>query len=538
MSFILRPPQQITMDQTRDELSRVRAVLISAECGYGKGVIYGKIVENSRTKRKADGSPIYVLFIVYGRDRVNDFHERLTKISIEHGVIMGDHKRERHHHTQVASVSTLFRMKHKPLADLIIIDEAHLGLSPTFRAVLDFYPTARIIGCTATPMLGNGKALGAKSGGIFESMVRGPSVNELIKDNYLVGSVVMAPDAPKDLAGLRKKKNGEVDGEQGASICDNAKVIGDVVDHWKRYASDRKAVSFAFNQKHAFDIAESFRAAGVNFAYIDANTPDGDIHTPGTRKFLMHNYDHGDLVGISSCQTISIGWDHSIAKVLLLCGFTYSFPLYRQRLGRGSRLHKGYDHFRVHDHVGNLYEFLEQGPYFESEVDWQLDGDPVRVSDEDKARRVRTCNVPVVLPDEGPTIGFRGPIENGYMLPCLTPFSPGPQRCPHCGIPIVTKGREIEQEDGELVEITPEVREKSIAQQNHERRMRDRYLELAMTGAKRRKANGDPYSLQWPMVQFKNEFRQWPKKEWKMEARGLIAELSDGVVPAEYELRG
>src|SRR6185312_7200947 len=117
-------------------------------------------------------------------------------------------------------------------------------------------------------------------------------------------------------------------------------------------------------------------------------TPDGDIHTPGTRKFIWHQYDHGDLQGISSCNVISIGWDHSICKALLLCGKTSSLPLYHQRLGRGSRPHSGHDHFRVHDHTGNLFEFVDVGPFFESEIDWQLDGPPSK----EKGERISTCD--------------------------------------------------------------------------------------------------------------------------------------------------
>lgn len=516
MAFVLRPCQQQTKEETRRDLRRVRAVLISAECGYGKGVIYGSIVEDSKTKKKIDGSPIYVLFIVYGKDRIDDFHKRLVGIDIPHGVIMGDRKRERWHTTQVASVSTLFRMEHKPKADLIIIDEAHLGMSPTFRAVLDCYPNAKIIGCTATPMLGNGRALGVKSGGIFESMVKGPPVSQLISDGYLVRSHVIAPAAPPDLAGLEKKSTGEFDDNQGAAICDNAMVIGDVVDHWKRYASDRKAVAFGFNQKHAFDIAESFRAQGINFAYVDANTPDGDIHTPGTRAFIWHQYDHGDLVGVSSVDCISIGWDHSIAKVLLLCAKTASFPRYRQRLGRGSRPHKGYDHFRIHDHTSNLWEFQDKGPFFESEVDWQLDGDPIRLSEAAKARRVQTCKTPVLIPESGIPFGFKGPVEGKYLLPCLRPFSPGPQRCPMCGIPLEITAKKIAVEAGELQEITQEMRAIAEEKLRAESNRKAEYLDLAKTAAV------NNYRPGYAGIVFKSRYGYWPPKGWKDEVLMIL----------------
>lgn len=441
--------------------------------------------------------------------------ERVTRLGIPHGVLMGSKKRERWHTVQIASSDTVHRMEFKPKADLIVIDECHLAMSPTFRGVLNEYPQAKIIGLTATPMLGTGKALGVQSGGIFESIVKGPSVNQLIREGSLVGSVVIAPPAPADLAGLKKKNTGEFDSNEGAAICDTAKVIGDIVDHWERYSRDRKTVAFGFNQKHAFDIAESFRAKGYNWAYVDAETPDGDIHTPGTRKFIWHQYDHGDLVGISSCQTISIGWDHSIAKTLLLCAKTASFPLYRQRLGRGSRPHSGFDHFRVHDHTANLWQFEDKGPYFESEVDWQLDGDPIKLSEGDKARRVYTCKTPVQIPEAGPLPGFNGPAEGKWMLPCLRPFSPGPKRCPYCGIPLERDTKEIEVEAGELQEITPEMRAAAEEKMRAESKRKAEYLDLV------RLAKQKNYKPGYAFIVFKAKFGHPPPKGWKAEVEAL-----------------
>lgn len=516
MSFTLRPRQIEDLNAVRHELRTHRSCVLVAPCGYGKGVLTTKIIDSARAKGK------HVLFMVYGKDRVNDMHDRVTELGIEHGVLMGDHKRKRWHHVQIASISTLRRMAHLPKGDLIIIDEGHLGLSNSFRQVLGYYPDSKILALTATPVLGNGRALGVASGGIFESMVRGPSVSETIAEGHLVGSRVLAPPPPTELAALKKKPTGEFDDNQGAAICDNAKVIGDIVDHYKRYAIDRKAVVFGFNQKHAFDIAESFKAAGLNWCYIDADTPDGDIHTPGTRKFLFHQYDHGDLVGISSCQTISIGWDHSVAKCLIFASKTASLPLFHQRLGRGSRPHKGFDHFRVHDHTGNLYEFEKQEAcFFESEIDWQLDGEPIKLKDSDSATRVGTCKRPIRVPESGVPIWFLGPLskDSAWMLPCFATFPAGPAQCPYCKLPLEVQSRTVEVEDGELHEV--QVVAKSEKMLAYEERMKKRYFELVHKIRTERRANGFPFSEKWPAVQFNLEFHRFPRKEWKAEAAAL-----------------
>ena len=51
----------------------------------------------------------------------------------------------------------------------------HMALSPTWRKTLDRYPNARYIGATATPIRLDKKGLGKSTGGLFDSMVLGPS---------------------------------------------------------------------------------------------------------------------------------------------------------------------------------------------------------------------------------------------------------------------------------------------------------------------------------------------------------------------------
>ncbi len=511
MSFILRPHQEKDLAAIRRELSRVRSTMLVAACGYGKGVITTKIIDGARAKGK------HVLFMVRGRDRVNDMHERLAKLGVDHGLIMGSKPRDRRHNAQVASSDTIWRMKDKPKADLIIIDECHLGLSPTFRRTLDEYPDARILGLTATPCLGNGRPLGRSAGGIFDSMVKGPSVKELIAQNYLVRSEVIAPPPPPDLRGLKKLKTGEFDSEQGAAICATAKIIGDVVDHYKRHSSHLKAVSFGFNQAHAYDIAESFKAAGFNWAYVDADTPDGSIHTPHTRKWIWHQFDHGDLQGISSCQTISIGWDHSIAKCLLLCGKTSSLPLYHQRLGRGSRPHPGHDHFRVHDHTGNWTEFADIGPFFESDIDWQLDGAPPK-----KEKKMSTCDVEVPGP---PAENFTGPYAGGIMIPCLKIWETDKKldECPYCGIPLVPDARadrgEITSEDGDLQVISADMRAELEARIRAHSEEKAEYLRMVKL------AHAKGYKPGYPYAAFKAKFGRRPERGWKKEVEFITGKI-------------
>src|SRR4051812_34247218 len=118
--FTLRPDQERDLNNLRNELKRVRACILVAPCGYGKGVVTTKIIEGLRQRNK------HALFLVHGRDRVNDMDERVTKLDISHGVLMGSRPRAPWEQVQIASIDTVHRMENKPPADLIIIDECHL----------------------------------------------------------------------------------------------------------------------------------------------------------------------------------------------------------------------------------------------------------------------------------------------------------------------------------------------------------------------------------------------------------------------------
>src|ERR1700722_15853921 len=141
----LRPYQETILADLRTETRAGRNPLLIAPCGSGKGSLIALIVHNATLKGHR------VIFAVHGKSLVVDMSERVRKLGIEHGVLMGGEPRARWHSVQVASIDTLHRMAHPPQASLIIVDEAHMALSPTWRKTLDRYPAARVIGATATP---------------------------------------------------------------------------------------------------------------------------------------------------------------------------------------------------------------------------------------------------------------------------------------------------------------------------------------------------------------------------------------------------
>lgn len=465
--MILRPHQEATLEQLRAEVKLGHNPLVVAPCGSGKGTLITFIVNSAVSKGH------HVIFAVHGKSLVTDMSERITKLGIPHGVLMGGERRERWHKVQVASIDTLHRMAHPPQATLIIVDEAHMSMSPTWRKTLGCYPKARVIGATATPIRMDGKGLGRLTGGLFDSMVIGPSEQELIDMGFLVRSRVLAPPMP-DIKSV-KKTAGDFNQKQLAQVCDKTKLIGDIVEHWKRHAAGRKTAAFGVDQAHAHHIMEQFLAAGISWAYVDAMTPQSQ------RAEIWRDLDHGSLMGVSSVGCISVGWDHPAVSCLVSARPTASLGLWRQTLGRGSRPHPGKQDFLVLDHSGNTHRHWPYG-LFESPPEWSLDGAAIKDS-KDKPPQVRTCKA------------------------CYATFAAGPKVCPYCGAMLTVEKRDVLVEAGELQEVAAS--ERAVPKPEDQAT-----YESLVAHAKRK-----GFKPGWAAFVFKSKKLYWPPQSWTQGVR-------------------
>lgn len=454
---VLRGRQPENFASLREEVEAGRDPLLVAPCGYGKGTLITYIVFSALERARIGGYRVSIIFLVHGNSLVMDMHERLTRLGIPHGVLVGGKRRERHHSVQIASIDTVMRMEYPPHADLVIIDEAHMAVSPNWLKTIKRFASARKIGMTATPCRMDGKGLGRESGGLFDTMILGPSVIEMIEQGYLVRSRVLeAPTA--GAAGLKKGSHGKIPDAAQAAVFDKVTLIGDEIKHYKDHASGRKGVTFGSTQQHAAHLAEQFTLAGITWAYVDANTPLGDpkFPVPGTRAHIYRDLDerNGNLMGISSVGCTATGWDHKIVSYLGIMRVSESFSLHHQIMGRGSRIDivGGKQDFLIVDHAGNVERHRGPEPYhlgyFESPIEWSLNGEAVKPGDP-KGPAMTSCKQSVMncwCPRADKHTGA------GDHLACHGTFKVGPPVCPYCGCPVLKKERKIEHVEGDLGE--------------------------------------------------------------------------------------
>lgn len=411
LTIHLRPYQSHDVTRIRAAFAVPhRSVLYVAPTGSGKTVLFAYIAAALAQR----GRRAWIL--VHRQELLTQTSRTLTEFSVPHGLIAPQFSFDRSQALQVASVQTLVRrMDRLAPPDMIIVDEAHHAISPTWRRVISEAPQAKILGVTATPLRLDGKGLGD----VFDAMVIGPSAHELTEQGYLAPATIYAPPSMIDMAGVGKVAGDYARG-QTADRVDRPTITGDAVAHYRRICDGVPAVCFCVSVVHAWHVAEQFRAAGYRAASVDGSMDDR------TRRGAISGLVDGRAQILCSCDLISEGLDIPVVTAAILLRPTHSLALARQQMGRALRPAVGKTRAIILDHCGNV---LKHGLPTD-EIEWTLEGvKPRGKSDRERAVSVRQC-------------------------PSCYAVSPASAAvCRECAVAFPVNPREVEQREGELVEL-------------------------------------------------------------------------------------
>lgn len=446
MKAALRPYQLEGVTEIRAQFAAgARSVLYVLPTGGGKTYTYSYIAEHAGAKGNS------VLILEHRKELIRQASLSLATLGVRHQIIAPPSKIagvrsahierigwpaiERDSHVAIASVQTLGR-RMDWLAEfrprLVIIDEAHHAVAGTWARIIEACPEARLLGVTATPVRTDGQGLGVQAGGVFQAMVLGPSMRELIEQGALVPPRVVAPPTQLDLSDVHTR-GGDYDASELTVALDKPTITGDAVEHYRRLAAGKPAIVFCASIKHAEHVAEEFRRAGFRFYAIHGEMDDTE------RDRLIYGLADGSVQGLVSMDVISEGTDIPVAEVAILLRPTKSEGLFLQQVGRVLRPAPGKEYGLVIDHVGNTGrwidgEFRRNHGLPADERDWSLDGRKKRkraANDNEKAEPLAQCPK------------------------CYAAHDPAP-KCPVCGFTYQTKMILPQQVDGELREVTDE----------------------------------------------------------------------------------
>ena len=408
--FALRPYQQAAVEAVRQSFrSGRRRPLLVSPTGSGKTVTFSYITASAAALGNS------TLVLVHRAELLDQCHRSLASMDVPHGLIASGLTPDPTHLTQVASVQTLVRRLDRVRPpDLIVIDEAHHATAGGWSAVLQAFPQARVLGVTATPCRLDGKGLGS----VFDDLIRGPEVADLIAGGFLCQPVYYGPSTV-DLSGIRKTA-GDYNRAQLTELMDRPTITGDAVAHYRKYADGLPCVVFCTGLKHAQHVAQAFNSAGYSFMVLD-----GMLH-PAERARRVAWLADGTLQGLVTVDIVSEGFDLPIVACAILLRPTASLGLHLQQVGRVLRVSPGKPKAVILDAVGNC----RKHGLAEEVRDWSLEG-VTRRRGKGKSEDVQSTR-------QCPT--------------CYAVHTPSPT-CPQCLHVYEVKDRIPDVVDGELVPI-------------------------------------------------------------------------------------
>lgn len=420
--IILRPYQERMIVDVRNALKRNNRVILQAPTGSGKTAIASSIIRMAVEKHNS------VLFLAPRRELVTQTHETLKRFDVDSGIIMAGLAPSLYSKVQVASFDTLHaravkRKKIKmPTAHLVIVDEAHLSIAQSRKDILELYPDAKLIGLTATPARGDGRCLGE----VYQEIVLGESIASLTEQGYLVPLRYYIPTKP-DLSALKVRGGDYVESELGG-FMDKPQLVGDIIKHWKRLASDRSTVVFCSGISHSKHVTEEFLKHGIRAEHLDGETPTSE------RAEILSRVSSGETQVLCNVFVASYGLDIPRLSCAVLARPTKNITLFLQTVGRIMRTFKGKVDGLVIDHAGAV----DENGFADDDIPWSINADDTvkerkeKLQAEKKEPKLMTC----------PS--------------CSNTFS-GQRNCPACGMVVIFPNKPIPFHEAELVEaVKPE----------------------------------------------------------------------------------
>jgi superfamily II DNA or RNA helicase len=447
--------------------AKVKAVLLVAATGSGKTVVFSFIARSAANKGNR------VLILAHRDILIKQASRKLTDYGVAHGIIMSGFTPNRMRKVQLASVQTLVRrLKNLPpdAFDLIVIDECHLSAAKSYLDICNHFHPARILGVTGSPIRLDGKGLGRHSGGLFDEIVQGISFRQMIEQAYLARPVVYAAPIKVDLSEV-KMRGKDFDSDSLAAVMDKPKITGSAIENWKRICPGVPAAAWCANVAHAQHVADEFNAAGIPAMMLCGES------TSEERERATRELENGKLKVVTSAMLLVEGWDCPCVGAVILLRPSMSLSSYLQFVGRGSRL--VYAPGMPLDSIEQRFAAIDAGPkgrifyvldhagltlkhgFADDEREWSLEGEVKGKGKKKEKKELDLAQCPK----------------------CHLVHVPAPE-CPGCGHVYETKPRKLEYAEGNLEEVTPEMRELMKKQRQQTIRNMKTLPELEAYGAK------------------------------------------------------
>lgn len=354
MSFTMRPYQIEAIEAVEAAwaggITRPACVLAT---GAGKTVIFSHIIKQHIDRLRAKNQRVLVLA---HREKLLDQAEAKIKAEIPGvwtTVVKGARGQNEHQFADVviASVQTMARPNRRAAIDrigLVVVDECHNYAADSYMEVLRHY------GCMddsedATPTVGFTATLTRMEGGlpaVWQSVAYVKKIHDLIKEGYLIAPKAHSVTVPGLNLATTRVTGGDLNTGDLAAALEDSKAFEVIAQNWLKLAQGRPTIAFMPNVATTHQLSAAFAAAGVAAESVTGSSGVRE------RRAAFERFDSGETTVLSSCMTLTEGFDAPQTSCVIIGRPTINPGLYIQMVGRGLRLHPGKDDCLVLDIAG------------------------------------------------------------------------------------------------------------------------------------------------------------------------------------------
>jgi ribonuclease E len=229
---------------------------------------------------------------------------------------------------------------------IVICDEAHTALGEKTSGAIRAWTGPIFIGMTAT-----GALIARHVTDLFPTQTSRFDLAQAARRGVIspLRCVRISPGVGVRTIANVPLRRGEVDTEfdqeELAGLLDQQPFNMAAANLYKTRFNGVPGVVYAAGVKHAYNLAEAFRAEDIKAMGVSGETPKRELAN------ILARYERGDIDVLINAQLLAEGWNSPRATVCVHLAPTASKRIYQQRVGRVTRRHPGKEAGLVVDFV-------------------------------------------------------------------------------------------------------------------------------------------------------------------------------------------
>ncbi|MEA2178644.1 MAG: ribonuclease, partial [Solirubrobacteraceae bacterium] len=330
------PLDEDQLDEAPEDPNAAKRFWFEHATGAGKTVAAMGFVDATRTGG--------VLILTHRRNLVDQFMGELKERGYAHratGALLSDDPVDREHAEGPVTVETYQCFdrnagRNSSKNTVVICDEAHTALGEKTAGAIRAWTGPVFIGMTAT-----GALIARHVTDLFPTQTSRFDLAQAARRGVISPlRCVRIPPGPgvRTIAKVplrRGEVDTEFDQEMLAELLDQLPFNLAIADLYKTRFNGVPGVVYAAGVRHAYNVAEAFREAGLKAQAVSGETPKRELAT------ILARYERGDIDVLVNAQLLAEGWNSPRATVCMHLAPTASKRIYQQRVGRVTRRHLG-----------------------------------------------------------------------------------------------------------------------------------------------------------------------------------------------------